>query len=155
MSSSSSSSSSSSYSSLLRFVKLTEHARSPTRASPKAAELDLYSAYSTTVPARAKELIYTDLQIQLPDGCCGRIAPRSGQALKHHLDIGGGVIDQDYRVNIGVIIYNHSDTPFIITRGDRIAQIICEKIYYPAVEEVKTLDTTERGAEGFGSTGTS
>jgi len=73
-------------------------------------------------------------------------------ALNHHIDIGGGVIDQDYRGNVGVIIYNHSDTPFIITRGERIAQLICEKISYPAVEKVQTLDYTERGAEGFGKT---
>ena len=81
-------------------------------------------------------------------------SPRSGLALAHHIDIGGGVIDQDYRGNIGVILYNHSDKPFIVTRGDRIAQLICEKISYPAVEEVKTLDNIERGAEGFGSTST-
>ena len=54
-------------------------------------------------------------------------APRSGLALNHHIHVGGGVIDQDYRGNVGVIIYNHSDAPFIITSGDRIAQLICEK----------------------------
>jgi len=145
----------SSSSSLLCFVKLTKHARSPTRESPKAAGLDLYSVSNTTVPAGGKELIFTDLQIQLPDGCYGRIAPRSGLALNHHIDIGGGVIDQDYRGNVGVIIYNHSNTPFVITRGDRIAQLICEKILYPAVAEVQTIDSTVRGADGFGSPGTS
>jgi len=121
------SSSASSFSSLLRFVKLSAHARSPTRGSHKAAGLDLYSASSTTVPARGKQLTFTDLQIQLPNGCYGRIAPRSGLALNHHIDIGGGANDQDYRVNVGVITNNHSDTPFIITRGDRISQLICEK----------------------------
>ena len=103
--------------SLLRFVKLSIHAHTPTRESPKAAGLDLYSASSTTVPARGKELVLTDLQIQLPDGY-GRIAPRSGLALNHHVHVGGGVIDRDYRGNVGVLIYNHSDTPFIITQGD-------------------------------------
>jgi dUTP pyrophosphatase len=53
---------------------------------------------------------------------------------------------------VGVIIYNHSDTPLIIIRGDRIAQLICERISYPAVEEVQTLDYTKRGVEGFGTT---
>ena len=72
----------------------------------------------------------------------------------YHIDIGVGVIDQDNRGNVGVGIYNHSDTPFIVTRGDRIAQIISKKMYYPTVEEVKDLDYTERGAEGFGLTGT-
>jgi dUTP pyrophosphatase len=94
------------------------------------------------VPARGKQLVSTDLQTQLPDGCSGRIGTLSGLALNHHIDIGGGVIDQDYRGNVGVIIYYHSDTPFIITRWDRIAQLICERISYPAVEEVQTLDYT-------------
>ena len=110
--------SSSSSSSLLRSVKLIELARSLTRGSPKAAGLDLYSVSITTVLPRGKVLISTNLQIQLPDGCYGWIAPRSGLELAHHIDIGGGVIDQDYRGNTGVIIYNHSDTPFIVSRGD-------------------------------------
>jgi len=73
-----------------------------------------------------KVLIFTELEIQLPDSY-GRIATRSGLALAHHIDT-GGEIDQDYRGNMGVIIYNHSDTPFLVTRGDRIAQLICEKL---------------------------
>ena len=121
------SSASTTFSSLLRLVKLSEHARSPTRGAHKTADLDLYSASSTTVLALGKQLIFTDMQIQLPNGSYGRITPRTGLALNHHIDIGGGVIDQDYRGYVGVIIYNHSDAPFIITRGDHIAQLICEK----------------------------
>jgi len=136
-------------------LRKTKHAQTPTRVSPKAAGLDLYSASSTAVPARVKDLIFTDLQIQLPDGCYGRIAPRSGLALNHHIRVGGGVIDPDYRGNVGVVIYNHSNAPFIITSGDRIAHLICEKISYPTVQQVQTLDITERGAKGFGSSGTS
>jgi len=82
-----------------------------------------------------------------------QIAPRSGLALEHHIHIGGGIVDQDYRGNLGVILYNHSDIPFIVSRGDRIAKFICQKIYYPLLEEVKILDITERGERGFGSTG--
>jgi len=128
---------SSSSSSILHFVKLSIHAQTPTRGSPKAAGLDLYSASSTTVPARGKELVLTDLQIQLPDGCYGRIAPRSGLALNHHVYVGGGVIARDYRGNVGVLIYNHSDTQFIITQGDRIAQLICEKYLIPLLKKCK------------------
>ena len=116
---------------LLRFVKQTENAQKPTRESPKTPGVDLYSAYDVTVPARGNVLISTDLQIQLPEGCCGRIAPRSGLALEHHTDIGGAVIDQDYCDNLGVILHNHSDVPYAVSRDDRIAQLICEKIYYP------------------------
>ena len=101
--------------------------------------------------ARGKELIFRDLQIEFPNGCYGRIAPRSGLALNHHVH-GGGVIDRDSRDNVGVLIYNHSDTAFIVTQGDRIAQLICEKISCPTIEEVQTLDITKGSAEGFGST---
>ena len=74
-------------------------------------------------------------------------------AKSSHIYIGGGVIDQDYRGNINFILYNHSDIPFTVSRGDRIAQLICEKIYYPTLEEVKILDITESGERGFGSRG--
>ena len=73
---------------ILRFVRLTENARAPSRESSKAGCLDLYSSLNTTVPAKGKRLIPTDLQIKLPEGCYGRIAPRSGLALEHHIDIG-------------------------------------------------------------------
>lgn len=96
----------------------------------------------------------TDIQIELPSGCYGRVAPRSGLAAKHFIDVGAGVIDEDYRGNVGVILFNHSTVPFEVKKGDRIAQLICEQIFYPSIEEVETLSITERGAGGFGSTGT-
>lgn len=138
---------------VLRFVKLTEKALTPKKGSPKAAGFDLRSAYDATVPARGKELIKTDLQIKLPPGCYGRIAPRSGLAVHHHIDVGAGVVDEDYRGNLGVVLFNHSDKPFNVSRGDRIAQLICQQICYPELEEVKELDDTDRGESGFGSTG--
>jgi dUTP pyrophosphatase len=96
----------------------------------------------------------TDLQIQLPDGCYGQIAPRSGLAYCRHIAVGGGVIYEDYRGNIGVILYNHSNVSFKIVHGDRIAQLLCIPIQYPAVQEVDVLGSTERGEGGFGSTDT-
>jgi dUTP pyrophosphatase len=81
-------------------------------------------------------------------------APRSGLTLKNGLDVGAGVIDEDYRGNVGVILFNHSDTEFTVKAGDRIAQLILERIVTPAVEEVEDLDVTDRGSGGFGSTGT-
>jgi dUTP pyrophosphatase len=105
------------------------------------------------VKARDNALIYTDIKIQLPTGCYGRISPCSDMTIINHTSIAGGVIDEDYRGNIGVILFNHSDQPFEISRGDRVAQIICENICYPELQEVTTLDDTQRGSEGFGSTG--
>ena len=137
----------------LQYVTLSPHALPPTRGTPMAAGLDLRSAYSITIPAYGKGLVATDLAIKVPAGCYGRIAPRSGLALHHHINVGGGVIDADYRGNVGVILYNHSGTPFQIHRGDRVAQLICERIIYPEIREVRDLGSTERGTEGFGSTG--
>ncbi|XP_046444962.1 deoxyuridine 5'-triphosphate nucleotidohydrolase, mitochondrial-like [Daphnia pulex] len=138
---------------VLRFAKLTQNAISPTRGSKHAAGYDLYSAYDYEVPAMGKVIAKTDIQIQLPEGCYGRVAPRSGLAANHHIDIGAGVIDRDYRGNVGVVMFNHSQTAFKVNKGDRVAQLICELILYPEIEEAESLDSTERGEGGFGSTG--
>ncbi|XP_045779057.1 deoxyuridine 5'-triphosphate nucleotidohydrolase [Maniola jurtina] len=139
---------------VLKFTRLSENAFPPVKGSEKAAGFDLKSAYDYTVSARGKELVKTDLQIELPSGCYGRVAPRSGLAVKNFIDVGAGVIDEDYRGNVGVVIFNHSDQEFIIKKGDRIAQLICERIYYPELVEVANLTDTKRADGGFGSTGT-
>uniref|UniRef100_A0A1B0A0M9 Deoxyuridine 5'-triphosphate nucleotidohydrolase n=1 Tax=Glossina pallidipes TaxID=7398 RepID=A0A1B0A0M9_GLOPL len=144
---------------VLRWAKLTEHALEPVRGSERAAGLDLRSAYDLKfeydlkVPARGKALVKTDLQIQVPSGSYGRVAPRSGLAWKNFIDVGAGVIDEDYRGNLGVLLFNHSDVDFDVKRGDRIAQLICERIFYPELEQVDKLEDTQRGEGGFGSTG--
>ena len=93
--------------------------------------------------------------IAVPHDCYGRIAPRSGLAHKHFIDTLAGVIDADYRGNVGVILANHSKVDFEVKHGDRIAQLILERIYTPEVVECDDLDATDRGAGGFGSTGVS
>jgi dUTP pyrophosphatase len=139
----------------MRYSKLSEDAFTPTRGSPKSAGFYLRSPHNAIIPARGKGVILTDLQINTPKGCYGRIAPRSGMAFFHHIGVGAGVIDAYYRGNVGVLLFSHSDTPFVVNRGDKIAQLICEKIYYPKLELVEELDDTWRGARGFGSTGQS
>ncbi|KAH9758673.1 Deoxyuridine 5'-triphosphate nucleotidohydrolase [Citrus sinensis] len=139
--------------SLLRVKKLSEKAVLPKRGSPLAAGYDLSSAAETKVPARGKALVPTDLSIAIPEGTYARIAPRSGLAWKHSMDVGAGVIDADYRGPVGVILFNHSDVDFVVKVGDRIAQLIIEKIVTPDVLEVENLDSTVRGEGGFGSTG--
>lgn len=111
------------------------------------------SAYDYTIPAHGKQVVLTDIQIEVPTGCYGRVAPRSGLAAKNFIDVGAGVIDEDYRGNVGVILFNHGPEAFEVKRGDRIAQLICEQIVYPQLEEVSSLSETVRGAGGFGSTG--
>ncbi|XP_063528928.1 deoxyuridine 5'-triphosphate nucleotidohydrolase [Cydia strobilella] len=139
---------------ILKFTRLSENAFAPLRGSEKAAGFDLKSAYDYIVPARGKEVVKTDLQIELPSGCYGRVAPRSGLAVKNFIDVGAGVIDEDYRGNVGVVLFNHSDQDFKVAKGDRIAQLICERIYYPDLVEVGSLSETKRADGGFGSTGT-
>lgn len=120
----------------------------------KCQIIKIYSAYDYSVPARGKQLVKTDIQVELPEGSYGRIAPRSGLAVKNFIDVGAGVVDEDYRGNLGVVLFNHSEVDFDVKKGDRIAQFICERIFYPTIEEVSTLNETERGSGGFGSTGT-
>ena len=137
---------------VLKFAKLTDQAFAPTRGSKLAAGYDLYSAYDCEVPAHGKFCVKTDLQISVPSGCYGRIAPRSGLTVKHFIDIGAGVIDEDYRGNVIVVLFNFGDTDFKVKKGDRIAQLILEQIYYAELQELSTLDNTDRGSKGFGST---
>ncbi|EUB61043.1 Deoxyuridine 5'-triphosphate nucleotidohydrolase [Echinococcus granulosus] len=138
---------------VLRFRKVSNLAYTPTRGSELAAGYDLYSSVDCVVKVGGRTLINTDIQIALPPGCYGRIAPRSGLALKHGIDVGAGVVDQDYRGNIMVILFNFGDEDFHVKRGDRIAQLICERIFIPSLKECQTLDETKRGANGYGSTG--
>ncbi|KRX48012.1 Deoxyuridine 5'-triphosphate nucleotidohydrolase [Trichinella murrelli] len=137
----------------LKFAKLSQYATAPSKGSQSAAGFDLYSAYDYCVPTKGRVLCMTDIQIAVPVGCYGRIAPRSGLALKHGIDIGAGVVDADYRGNVGVIVFNFGDQDFHVKRGDRIAQLICERIALPNIVEESHLDNTERGTAGFGSTG--
>ena len=137
---------------MIKYIKLSSNASKPTLSTPLAAGYDLYSAYEYIVPSRGKELIKTDICIQLPKDCYGRVAPRSGLAWKHFIDVGAGVIDADYRGDIRVLLFNFSDKEFKINIGDRIAQLIIQKIQHPIFIEVQ-LDPSERGIQGFGSTG--
>ncbi|XP_050696149.1 deoxyuridine 5'-triphosphate nucleotidohydrolase-like [Eriocheir sinensis] len=138
---------------VLRFKKLTENAFPPSKGSKWAAGYDLMSAYDLVVPAQGKALVKTDIQIDLPEGCYGRVAPRSGLSWKNHIDVAAGVIDRDYRGNVGVVLFNHAKTELTVKKGDRVAQLICERIVYPELQEVEEIENTERGDGGFGSTG--
>ncbi|KAG7173080.1 deoxyuridine 5'-triphosphate nucleotidohydrolase-like isoform X1 [Homarus americanus] len=138
---------------VLRFKKLSGNATTPSKGSKLAAGFDLCSAYDIIIPGQGKALIKTDIQVELPEDCYGRVAPRSGLSWKNHIDVGAGVIDRDYRGNVGVVLFNHAKTDFEVKKGDRVAQLVCEKILYPDIEEVEELVDTERGADGFGSTG--
>lgn len=138
---------------MMRVKKSSEFAVIPKTHTSGSAGYDLCSAYDYVISGRGKELIKTDLAFEIPQGYYGRVAPRSGLAWKNHIDIGAGVIDSDYRGDIGVIVFNHGENEFIVSRGDRIAQLIITKIINPELIEVNEFDDTDRGSGGFGSTG--
>jgi deoxyuridine 5'-triphosphate nucleotidohydrolase len=133
--------------------RLSPNATLPARGSAGAAGYDIASAEATIVPAGARHLVSTGLSIALPAGVYGRVAPRSGLASKRSVDVGAGVVDQDYRGEVKVLLVNNGDGDLMVAVGDRIAQLILEKIEIADVVEVDELDATERGAGGFGSTG--
>lgn len=133
--------------------KLGPDATTPTRGSAFAAGYDLYASTPTTVKAKNKALVSTSLAIAVPLGTYGRVAPRSGLASKHFLDTGAGVIDADYRGEVKVLMFNFSDVDYEVKQGERIAQLVLERIVTPEVVEVETLEASVRGAGGFGSTG--
>mmetsp|Transcript_12146 Transcript_12146/g.36611 ORF Transcript_12146/g.36611 Transcript_12146/m.36611 type:complete len:203 (+) Transcript_12146:117-725(+) len=139
------------------FVKrLSDKAVLPAKGSELSAGWDLAAAEASVVPARGKALVKTDLAIATPEDCYARIAPRSGLAWKKSIDVGAGVVDADYRGNVGVILFNFSDEDFQVHAGDRVAQLILEKVHLDAtLTEVQELPETTRGAGGFGSTGVS
>jgi len=137
----------------IRVKKLSDSSQVPTRGSPCAAGWDLYASEPCTVPERGKAIIKIDIAIAIPYGYYGRIAPRSGMSWKNHTDIGAGVIDCDYRGPIGVVMFNHGAESLSIKMGDRVAQLVIEKINTSTLVEVDVLDHMERGEDGFGSTG--
>lgn len=96
----------------LRVKLLSKTARLPQRGSSKAAGFDLFSAEDTVIKPHGKALIKTDLSLAIPTNHYGRIAPRSSLAWKNHIDVGAGVIDEDYRGPLGIVLFNHSDSPF-------------------------------------------
>ncbi|KAF8204877.1 dUTPase-like protein [Pholiota molesta] len=133
----------------LLIKRLSEKAKIPTRGSALAAGYDLYSH-----PCPWQSTRHTQLSIAVPVGTYGRVAPRSGLASKFMIDTGAGVIDADYRGVVFVLLFNHSDKDFQVEEGDRIAQLIIERIYTPDILEVDVRPRrTIRGAGGFGSTG--
>ena len=134
---------------------LSDNARLPKKGSEGAAGYDLCSAYDMVIGPHDKGIVKTDIAIKVPVGTYGRVAPRSGLAAKHFIDVGAGVIDSDYRGNIGVVLFNHSNEVFEIRKGDRIAQLIIEVIKTPDVKLVDKIEETMRGDGGFGSTGIS
>lgn len=128
----------------------------PQRVHRGDAGVDLYSAHGITIGPGERALVSTGVAIALPLGTVGLIHPRSGLAAKHGLTIVNtpGTIDADYRGELKVCLLNtDKDTPFEVTRGMRIAQLVVQRVELPDFIEVDDLDETVRGSGGYGSTG--
>lgn len=154
---------------ILRVKLLSIHAKAPTRGTEDAAGLDLYCDLSdypgarifsrddprncVRIPQGGRLMIPTHIAIACPPGYYARIAPRSSLALKHGIDVLAGVVDADYRGEVGVVLQNNGDQSFLLKHNERIAQIIIEKIAVLDPVVVDELPKTARGAGGFGSTG--
>ena len=122
-----------------------------------SAGVDLYAAVETeaVIDAGTWKLVPTGIALAIPEGYEGQVRPRSGLALKHGIGMlnGPGTIDADYRGEISVILFNFSDRPFPIRRGDRIAQLVFARLEKAAFVKVDALSETVRGTGGFGHTG--
>lgn len=137
----------------VKIIKISEDAIIPKYATSQDAGCDIYSIENVLIKSKEFKSIKTGIKIEIPNGYYGRIAPKSGLALKNGIDTLAGVVDSGYRGEINVVLINNSDNDFKIEKGSKIAQIIFEKIDQAIFEEVKELNESDRGGNGFGSTG--
>lgn len=133
------------------YIKLTSSAIEPTLGTKGSVGFDLYSDEDTEI--KSIGIVKTGIALDIPKGIYGRIAPRSSLAVKG-IDVLAGVVDNDYRGEIKVVLHNIiSDTSYKIKKGDKIAQMIFEKVELPVFKNANELSETIRGSGGFGSTG--
>ena len=139
----------------LQIKRLHPDAVLPVRAHSTDAGLDLHAVEQVGIPVLGRNLVGTGIAVHLPKGYVGYITPRSGLAASYGITVlnSPGTIDAGYTGELKVILVNHGQAPYLIQPGERIAQLTIHKIELPWVQEVNDLPTSERGTNGFGSTG--
>ena len=139
----------------LRFKRIHPDAVLPAYAHPSDAGMDVRSVADLVIPPGGRALVPTGLVAIIPPMYEIQVRPRSGLALKHGVTVLNtpGTIDSGYRGEIGVILANFSDKDFSVAKGDKVAQLVFAQVVQPEVVETDTIDETDRGAGGFGSTG--
>jgi dUTP pyrophosphatase len=137
----------------IRVKKLHAQAQLPVRGSVRAIGADLCCVEGFTLQPLERKLIPTGIAVEIHEGYYGRVAPRSGLAVKQGIDTLAGVIDSDYRGEVRVLLINFNHEPVSFQAGERIAQLIIEKAEAVDYEWAEDLSDTTRGAGGFGSTG--
>jgi len=147
-----------------KYAMIDPNATEPRKAHPYDAGFDLAACESGVVPPRGQLMINTGIVIHMPTDCYARVAPRSGLAYKKSIDVMAGVVDHGYSDSVRVILRNHADEPFVVSVGDRIAQLIFERIYTPAklewvtyndIIDANSENNSTRGTNGYGSSGVS
>lgn len=138
---------------MIKLSKVSEKAIFPTRGSEGAAGWDLYAIEDAYIGPGERQLIDTGIASEFSDSIVGKIKPRSGLAYKYGIDVMAGVIDSDFRDSIKVLLINHGNEPFVVSHGDRIAQIIFTLAFHNVVMHEGPVSETVRGTNGFGSTG--
>ena len=133
-------------------VKLDPGAFMPRVATRGDAGYDIFSPIDAVVPAMGRIVIPTGVHIELPEGTCAILKSKSGLMAKHGV-VSEGLIDEPYRGQIHVIMFNHSTEDYEVRRGDKISQFIVVLVHTYELRQVDTLSETERGENGFGSTG--
>lgn len=133
-------------------IMLDPEAKLPTRAHEADAGLDLYSRETVIVFARKSEVFDTGVHIELPKNTVGFIKSKSGLYTKYGI-VSEGVVDEGYTGSIKVKLCNHGDTHYVVNKGDKISQLVILPVLKPELEVVEDLEETERGANGFGSSG--
>lgn len=137
----------------LQVQLLLPEASVPTKSTPGAAGWDLYAAEHRVIGPCNHGVVETGIAVSMPVDCVGLIWPRSGLAVRHGVDVLAGVIDSDYRGGVGVVLANHGADDFVVDVGDRIAQLLVQKVEASQLRVVEKLGRTHRGGLGFGSTG--
>lgn len=127
----------------------------PAYARPDDAGLDLYAAEPVTLAPGARALVPTGIALAIPPGFAGFVLPRSGLALRHGVTVLNtpGLVDAGYRGEVKVLLVNHGDAPVSLSRGDRVAQLVVQRVERIALAPVAELPESARGPGGFGSTG--
>lgn len=133
-------------------VMLTGGAYLPTRAHPNDAGLDIYSKETALVPAGGSRVFYTGVHVELPNGTCGVLMSKSGLYINHSI-ISTGLIDVGYTGEIVVKLTNLGDRHYLVQQGDKISQLVVMECKTPRIDVVAKLPDTDRGENGFGSTG--
>ena len=133
-------------------IKLDEGAKMPTRAHPTDAGMDLYARETQIVPAREYAIFDTGVHIELPEGTVGMLKSKSGLNVRYGI-VSEGVIDVGYTGSIVAKLYNHSGRDYKVNAGDKITQLVIMPIITPELEVVDELEATDRGDNGFGSSG--